>query len=239
MNINELIEQAQKLTYFKCSDLDGLKSGFLIYLNYLKEENEKFNLTALKTDEDIILKHFYDSILLVNYIDLSNKKIIDVGSGAGFPGVPLAMIFPTSTFYLCEPSKKKCLFLETLVEMLKLKNVHVINNRVENLSSSKRDFFNIGLSRAVGQLNILIELIIPVIKKNGLFVSYKGLNYDSEVKSAEPALKALKSKINKIETTILPDASKETRAFIFILKEDTTPKKYPRNYSIIAQKPIR
>lgn len=238
MKLNELELKIKEINKnLNDEEVSQIIEKFSLYLNFLKEENDKYNLTSITNDEDIILKHFYDSILGAQFFDLSNKKCIDVGSGPGFPGVPLALIFPQSHMYLCEPNEKKANFLRMLIQKLKLFNVTVLNQRVEDLVKNYRSFFDVSVSRAVSQLPILIELIIPFIKVNGYLIAYKSNESENEIASSKKALSLLSCKVEKVDKSYLSDID-NFRTFIFIKKIKETQKKYPRNYSIIKQKPL-
>lgn len=200
--------------------------------------NEKFNLTAIKDDKEFYAKHFEDSLLPSKSVDFNNKKIMDIGSGAGFPGIPLAIYFPNSSFYLVEPTTKRANFLEIVKNELNLENVFVINKRVEDLKkdNSYKDF-DLVVSRAVSELVILLELSIPYLKVGGKLVAYKGLNYEEEIKRSENALKTLKCDIDFIQKEKL-SLNDETRFNIIIKKEGVTPSIYPRNFGAIKKRPL-
>ena len=145
------------------------------YMNFTLEENKKFNLTALDNKDDFIIKNIIDSLLAVKIIDfdLTNKRVVDIGSGAGLPGIPLAVYYPNTKFYLLEPTTKRANFLKQVVMLLGLKNVEVLNERAEILARSNFEKFDYGTARAVANINILLELAMPLLKVGGEFIAYK------------------------------------------------------------------
>lgn len=205
------------------------------YASLLLEWNEKFNLTAIKNIDDIEEKHFVDSLYMDKYVELNNRRLLDVGSGAGFPGIPLAIAHPDLKVTLLESNGKKVSFLKEVVKQLKLKNVEIIQGRAEELKM--RENFDIVTARAVKELNILLELCFYLVKVGGRFVAYKSSLIGEEVKNANHAYKVLN--INKTfkHEYELPK-SKDMRVLLEILKEKTTLKKYPRAYGEIIKKPL-
>jgi len=207
---------------------------FQTYMRLLQEWNEKMNLTAIVKDEEVWEKHFYDSILPFIGLDLSS--FCDVGSGAGFPGIPVKIVYPDCEMTLIEPLQKRCLFLEEVVSQLKLENISVMNVRAEEYAKEHRALFSIVSARAVAKLSILLELCIPLLKVDGIFVALKGKNGDQELKQAKKALSLLHVKLIKEEkTTIEEDA---TRINFYFQKVQATPIKYPRAYGQIKKKPL-
>lgn len=205
-----------------------------LYAKLLKEYNEVMNLTGIDDFEEVYLKHFYDSLTIAKFIDKSNKlEIADLGSGAGFPGIILAIFFPNHQFYLIEPLQKRCKFLQVIIEKLSLKNVIIENKRMEEINHQ----FDIITSRAVAKLNILLELAIPNLKINGLFIPLKGKNGMEEINQAQNALKELNAKIQDIDEFNLPNENSK-RINIVIEKIALTKDKYPRNFSQIKKKPL-
>lgn len=208
-----------------------------MFMELVLEENKTMNLTRITDKNEFILKHFYDSFLPTKKISFENKKILDVGSGAGFPGIPLAIMFPSSTFYLLETTTKKCDFLKKTIDKLEIKNVYVLNKRAEDISDEERENFDIVVSRALGNLNMLLELCIPYVKIRGKFIAYKGINYQNEINDAKNAFKLLNCEIREIQKTKLP-ISNEERFNIIITKTHVCDKKYPREFSQIKKKPL-
>ena len=136
-----------------------MEEQFELYYEILAEESQKYNLTSITSKDDVYLKHFYDSILLVKQIDITNKSIVDIGSGAGFPGIPLKIVSPTTKITLVEPTTKRANFLQMVIDKLGLKDIEVINDRAENIINSHREKFDFATARAVAPLNILLELL--------------------------------------------------------------------------------
>lgn len=206
------------------------------YYQLIHEYNKVMNLTGIDEKFEVYLKHFYDCLLITKELNkLTNSCLIgDIGSGAGFPGIVLAIYYPQHQFHLIEPLQKRCKFLNIVIEELKLKNVLVLNKRAEDLTREKYDILT---SRAVSRLNILLELAIPSLKINGLFLPLKGSKGEEEIQEAQKALEKLNSKIEKIYFEKIPfELSK--RVNIKIRKESKTNLKYPRNYSQIKKNPL-
>ena len=210
-------------------------SKFEKYRDILLEWNEKFNLTAITDKDEIEEKHFIDSLFLDKYIPLENKTLLDVGSGAGFPGIPLAIAHPNLKVTLIESNGKKITFLKEAVKQLGLDNVEVVQSRIEEFA--KRESFDIVTARAVKELNILLELTIPFAKVGGVLVAYKSILIDEELKRANHALKVLEISNIDRKDYVLPK-SKDNRVLLVIFKQKPTKKKYPRNYSEITKAPL-
>ena len=234
----EFIEKVKELKYVdKDLDFEKISKSFDLYFHFLVETNEKFNLTAITEENDVYLKHFYDSLLIMNFVDLSSGKLIDIGSGAGFPGIPLAILNKNLKITLVESSKKKCGFLEELSKKLELNNVEIICARAEDLPKTLQNLHNFGTCRAVSALNIVTELVLPFIKIGGYFIPYKSSKFDEELKSSTKTIKLLGGNLEKVEKTNLTEDD-EIRVFPFIEKTEKTLKKYPRKYSDILNKPL-
>ena len=210
-------------------------SKFQRYLELLLEWNEKFNLTAITDKDEIEEKHFIDSIELVKYFDVKNKTLLDVGSGAGFPGIPLAIVEPTLKITLLESNGKRVSFLHEVVKELDLKNVEIIQGRSEELGT--REKYDIVTARAVKELNVLLEITFYLVKVGGYFVAYKSSGVDEEILNAKHAFKCLQIDEYKKFDYILPK-SKNNRVFLCILKKNKTQKKYPRRYGEITKQPL-
>ena len=210
-------------------------SSFARYRDLLLEWNEKFNLTAITDLDEIEEKHFIDSLYLDKYVELENKSLLDVGSGAGFPGIPLAIAHPNLRVTLLESNGKKVSFLKEVVKDLKINNVDIIQGRVEELN--KRESFDIVTARAVKELNILLEISFYLVKVGGVFIAYKSSAIDEEVTHAKRAYKLLEiSKTEKHEYKL--PKSQDNRVLLVIFKDKITKKKYPRNYSEIVKAPL-
>lgn len=208
------------------------------YKDMLIEHNNKFNLTAIKTEEEIYLKHFYDSLTITKVVDLnSNLKVLDIGTGAGFPGLVLKIVFPCLDITLLDSNNKKITFLNNVIEKLNLKNIRCIYGRAEELNDNYREHFDIITSRAVAHLRILSELSIPFLKIQGYFIPMKG-KLEPEFSESKSTLKILNTSVEAIEEFLLP-IEKSNRTILKIKKVSCTPKIYPRNYNTILKKPLK
>ena len=207
------------------------------YLYLLQEYNKVMNLTGITEEEEVYEKHFYDSLLFSFNENMDGLSLIDVGSGAGFPGVPLAIVYPSLKVTLLEPLTKRCKFLEVVKNELGLTNVVIVNERAEDFSKKNEEKFDIAIARAVSKLNILLEISSQMIKVNGYFIALKGKIAQEEIEQAKNALKVLNFKIEKNKEDYLP-SEEDSRANIFIKKLGSTNKKYPRNYSQIKNRPL-
>ena len=207
------------------------------FLRLFLETNSHMNLSSFNDEKSIIKKHFIDSIYSAKWVDFANKKIVDLGSGGGFPAIPLAILFPNARFTLIDSTTKKCLFLEKVINELELKNVRVLNKRIEELDDQLRDQFDLVTARALKELRILLELSIPYLKVGGLFLSYKGAHAKAEIKDASQAFVKLKcSLIDSFEYSL--SNYDDFRALLLIRKDSMTPTKYPRSYPTILKKPL-
>lgn len=208
-----------------------------MYYEILNEESKKINLTSITEIEEVYIKHFYDSILLAKSIDIYNKHIVDVGTGAGFPGIVLKIIEPSIKLTLIEPTTKRCNFLNKVINELKLTDVTVINDRAEIAILDLRESFDIATARAVANLSILLELLVPFVKVNGYIVPMKGSNVLEELDSAENATTKLKIKHIETKQYMLP-MDKGERNILLFNKVEATPNIYPREYARIKKKPL-
>ncbi len=212
---------------------DKQQEQYYQYYQLINEYNQVMNLTGIDDLYGVYLKHFYDSLTACNLIDDNVKTIADLGSGACFPGIVLAIYYPEIKFSLIEPLTKRCKFLAIVIEKLGLKNVEIINERAEDITKK----FDIVTSRAVSRLNILLELAMPLVKINGYFIALKGAQAQIEIKEAQNALKELSSEITICDQIILP-FEESKRENLKIKKLKATNKKYPRNYGQIKKKPL-
>lgn len=179
MNPEELLSKGAREIGFPCSKKEI--SAFMTFLSELKKWNKTYNLTALKTDKDIIIKHFLDSILYLKAFPKGGLKVADTGSGAGFPGIPIKIIRPDVNVTLIESSRKKATFLRHIVRILELPRVNVIEERIENLGDEYKKSFDIVVSRATFKIKGFVETARPYIKENGLFVLSKGPKLKEEM----------------------------------------------------------
>ena len=228
MTEEEFITELTKLNIEVTPEkLDQLKE----YASFLLEYNQHTNLTAIRDINEVYLKHFYDSLTIVKAINLKEvNTLLDIGTGPGFPGMVLKIIYPHLQITLMDSNNKKISFLKALAKELNL-NVEIIYGRAEEFIVNRREYYDIVTSRAVASLDILTELSIPYVKTNGLFVAMKS-NYQEELQATLPILKKLDSKVEKIEKFSLPKIE-ANRAIICIRKEKATNHKYPRNYNQI------
>lgn len=207
-----------------------------IYMNLLQTENKKYNLTAITKEEDIYLKHFYDSLTITKIIKLDKQKLCDLGTGAGFPGLVLKIVFPKLDVTLIEATNKKCEFLKLVINELKLEKIKVINTRAEIYAKDNREVFDIVTARAVAPLKHLLEYAIPLVKVKGFFIPLKS-NIEKEIENIDNYYEKLEIKqINKIEFFLPIEVSKRTLIMYEKLKK-TNPI-YPRNYNKIKEKDI-
>ena len=211
---------------------------FFDYMNLLLEWNEKINLTAITEPEDIILKHFVDCATILKYIK-DEDKIIDIGTGAGFPGIPLKILNEKLDITLMDSLNKRINFLNEIINKLDLKNIVAIHARAEELARNKeyREKFDIAISRAVANLSTLSEYMLPFVRKDGMVISMKGSNIEEEVKNAKKAIKILGGEIEKIDNFNLANTN-NIRNIITIKKVVKTPKEFPRKAGKPSKEPI-
>lgn len=204
-----------------------------LYASYLLEYNQHTNLTSIKSIEEVYLKHFYDSLTITKIIDLNEvSTVLDIGTGAGFPGMVLKIMFPHLELTLLDSNNKKIKFLKELANKLNIK-LNLIHDRAENYLENNRETFDLVVSRAVAPLPILSELSIPFLKVNGHFIAMKS-SIESELSQSKDILNKLNSKVTSIEEFNLPIENSK-RTLIKITKHQTTPLKYPRRYDIIKK----
>jgi 16S rRNA (guanine527-N7)-methyltransferase len=210
---------------------------FEIYFKFLVEYNEYVNLTAITEEEDVYIKHFYDSILVGQVFDLTTvNSICDVGSGAGFPSIPLKIVYPHLNVTIVDGLDKRITFLKQLVSKLGLTNVNLVHGRAEEYAKDHRESFDMVTARAVARANILNELCIPLVKVGGNFVSMKGKNAEEEINEGN-SLSILKGKIiNQAEYYLPKEESK--RVLIVINHFEKCPNKYPRAFASIKKNPL-
>lgn len=206
------------------------------YYNILKEENEKYNLTRIIEKEDVYLKHFYDCLTITKIIEINNENICDLGSGAGFPGLVIAICFPNAKLTLIESNGKKCNFLNIVKEKISLQNVTVINARVEEYAKENRELFDIVTARAVAPLKHLLEYGIPLVKVDGFFIAMKA-NVEEETKNIDNYYNKLNVSLVDQKEFYLPNEN-SLRTLLKYRKAEKTNIKYPRKYSEILKKEI-
>lgn len=214
---------------------------YLSYLQILCEWNEKFNLTAIKEPGEIIVKHFLDSIAVIPYLEEQcSIRLLDVGTGAGFPGVPLKILRPEYEVVLLDSLKKRVSFLNHLIAELGLDNITCVHGRAEDYGrlAAYRESFDIVVSRAVARLSVLAELCLPLVKVGGELVAYKGPRSSEEIEESRGALKILGGMLERHIEVKLPGLEDE-RSLLFIRKEKSTPEKYPRKPGVPEKKPLK
>lgn len=222
------------LTEYQCQQ-------FFDYYKLLILWNRKMNLTAITQFKAVLIKHFQDSLAIAQYYDFQErKKIIDVGTGAGFPGIPIKIAFPNTEIVLLDSLNKRITFLENVVEKLNLTSIKCIHGRSEDFGRKDeyREKFDLCVSRAVANLAVLSEYCLPFIKVKGCFVSYKAGNLTEELRSAEQAIKILGGDIRKVEEYQLAGTDME-RTLVKIEKIKSTSKKYPRTAGKPVKEPLR
>lgn len=234
MNQNKFIEELKKLS-IEISD-DQLKQ-LEKYHELLVSWNEKMNLTGIVEKEAVFLKHFYDSLTIAKVIDLNKvDSLCDIGTGAGFPGLVLKIIFPKLNITLIDSLNKRINFLNTVIETLDLKNIETIHARAEEYGINNREKYDVVTARAVASLNVLMEYTIPLVKEKGYFIAMKA-NVDNEIEESKNALIRLDCEIKEIEKFNLP-IENSNRTIIKIQKIKKTNKIFPRKYSEIKKKPL-
>lgn len=233
MNKEEFLDELHKLNInLTTNELDKLEK----YYNLLVEENKKYNLTSITNKEDVYLKHFYDSLTLNKITHLNNQSLCDIGTGAGFPGIVLKIVFPNLKVTLVDSTAKKCNFLNMVIEELSLKEIEVINERAEIFSKNTREKYDIVTSRAVAPLKHLLEYSIPLVKVNGYYIAMKS-DITQEIIGIEKYEKKLKiKKIDEISFTLPKE--KSLRTLIKYKKKEPTDLKYPRKYTEIKKKSL-
>lgn len=216
------------------------KKQFLLYYKMLVERNKVMNLTAITELDEVMVKHFLDSLLMVKTMPFNAPlSLIDVGTGAGFPGIPIKIIYPQLSVTLLDSLNKRVSFLKDVVKELELKDIVALHGRAEDFGRNKeyRETFDVCVSRAVANLSSLSEYCIPFIKKGGKFVSYKSSISQEEIDNAKNAIKVLGGEIIANNTYDLP-CSNIKRTFVIIEKKKETPKKYPRKAGTPTKEPI-
>lgn len=237
---NSLIGGAQKMGI--SLQKEQIKK-FSRYLELLVQWNQKINLTSLRTPQEIIVKHFLDSISCIKvinkYINLEGKNIIDVGTGAGFPGIPIKIVCPSISLSLLEARKKKTIFLEKIIEETKLQKVEILNGRAEVFGRCPdyRQKYDIVLSRAVAFLDTLSEYCLPLARVEGLFIAQKGRSYKEEIDKVLKVIQLLGGELIGVENVQIPFIN-QGRYLLVIKKVKNTPSKYPRKVGLPQKRPL-
>ena len=222
----------------KISLTDEQIEKFYTYMELLLEWNEKINLTAITKPEEIVLKHFIDSMTIAQYIS-QGAKVVDVGTGAGFPGIPLKIIRDDLEVTLLDSLNKRVNFLNEVIDRLQLTKMSAVHSRVEEFGRNKnyREKFDVATSRAVANLSTLAEYQIPLVKLDGVCVSMKGSDVEDELASSENAIILLGGKVEKVDQFQLPK-SDMNRSVVVIRKCKSTPAKFPRKPGVPSKEPL-
>jgi len=212
---------------------------FNVFYELLIETNKSLNLTAITEMHEVVLKHFIDSIAITKYIDFTEKKVMDVGTGAGFPGIPLAILVPNAKFVLMDSLQKRIRFIEKVTEKCQIQNINTVHGRAEDIGQNLeyREIFDYCISRAVAALPVLLELCLPFVKVGGSFVSYKSGLLEKELEKSKHALCVLHAKMEKKYHYEIPD-SDFYRVLAVFKKEEKLQKKYPRQAGKPKREPL-
>ncbi|MBU3190058.1 16S rRNA (guanine(527)-N(7))-methyltransferase RsmG [Clostridium bowmanii] len=213
---------------------------FMKYKDLIKEWNEKVNLTAIKEDEEIIKKHFIDSMKVFKFQGLKNAKtVIDIGTGGGFPGIPMKIIKPEINIVLLDSLNKRINFLNEVILNLQLEKIKAIHGRAEDFAQDRqyREKFDVAVSRAVANLTVLSEYCLPYVKVGGYFVAMKGPAVEEEIKASKNAIRMLGGRIEHIEKVQIEDSDLDHN-LVIISKISGTHKKYPRKAGMVAKSPL-
>lgn len=241
--MNEIYDKSILIDILKKMNIDlsdKQADQFLTYYQFLVKKNEVMNLTAITEYQDVVLKHFADSLSIVKAFDMSAPiRVIDVGTGAGFPGVPLKIVYPQLQLVLLDSLNKRVTFLKDLIGKLCLKEITAVHARAEDAAKNPayREQFDLCVSRAVANLSSLSEYCLPFVKKGGMFVAYKSTNIDMEIDNSTNAITVLGGKIKEIKAFCLPDSDIE-RSLVLIEKTKATPSKYPRKAGLPSKEPL-
>lgn len=235
-NLDHFLDELEKLN-IELSDEQIWQ--LITFYEMLVEKNKVMNLTGITDFDEVLEKHYLDSISLIKVCDISKvETILDMGTGAGFPGIPLKIVFPHLKITLVDSLNKRILFLQEVIEALHLSDINAIHGRAEDLAFEKeyREKYDLVVSRAVANLSTLSEYCLPFVKIGGCFISYKSGDCDEEVLDAKSAVFLLGGKLRSVDKF---DLGESKRAFVFIDKVNGTSKKYPRKAGLPAKKPLQ
>lgn len=218
---------------------DKMLSQFSVFYEMLIETNQSMNLTAITEKKDVVLKHFIDSLSISRYYDFRGQSVIDVGTGAGFPGIPLAILYPDTKFVLLDSLKKRLLFIDNVLSQCGINHVTLIHGRAEDYGRDEkyREKFDYCVSRAVAPLPVLLELCTPFVRKEGMFISYKGGQISEELAQAERALSELKCCLKETREYSIPETELR-RVFAVFEKVGVLGKRYPRQAGKPKKSPL-
>lgn len=232
---NQFIKHIEKEFHITLTEMQS--NQFRLYFQTLVAYNQKVNLTRITEENEVYYKHFYDSLTMIDTIDLKQvQSICDMGAGAGFPSIPLKIIYPHLKITIIDSLGKRIKFLEFLLATLEIKDVKLIYDRIENYAVKNLNTFDIVTARALGALPLILELGIPMVKEGKNFIAYKGSNYEEEIKESKRALDILKSHVSDVKTYELP-YEMGYRAHV-VINKDKHIQGYPRSYSVIKKKPL-
>lgn len=235
MNLNEFISKVKELGI----ELnDNQINQFNKYYELLVEYNKVMNLTGITEYEEVLEKHFYDSLTMANKVNLNNSTLVDIGAGAGFPCIPLKIAFPSLDVTVVDSLAKRMKFLEIVIKELNLENIRCLAMRGENFAKLHREEFDFVTARAVARLNILNEITLPLVKVGGYFIALKGQDGLIEIDECKDAFNKLGARIDMIDEFNLPSENAK-RINIFIKKEKKTNVIYPRDYAKIKKNPLK
>ena len=235
-NVDYFIDELNKLDILLT---DKQINQFIRFYEMLVDKNKVMNLTAITDFDEVIDKHFLDSLNIFRLVDFKKEKsVLDLGTGAGFPGIPLKIAFPDIKITLVDSLNKRVLFLNSVVEELGLKDIECVHARAEDLAKDNkyREKFDLCVSRAVANLSTLSEYCIPFVKVGGSFISYKSGDCEEEINSSKNAIKLLGAKISKVENFEIKDMG---RSFVVIDKLSSTAKKFPRKAGLPSKDPLK
>lgn len=235
MNKEEFIKEINKLNVELTEEqIKNLE----FYCNFLLEKNKETNLTAIRDEESVYIKHFYDSITIVKEIDLSKvENLLDIGTGAGFPGMVLKIVYPNLKVTLLDSNNKKIAFLKELAEKLNINNIEFVHDRSEEYYLKNNNKFDVVVGRAVSNLRVLSELCIPFVKVNGYFIAMKA-QAETEINEAKETIEIMESVIENINIFELP-YNGGTRTLIKIKKLKELSNEFPRRYDKILKNPLK
>ncbi len=211
------------------------------YMDQILQMNEHINLTAVRDPEEFIVKHLLDSLSCMDSPEwMEAKTVADVGTGAGFPGVPLAIMDSAKNYSLIDSLQKRLRVIDNISSDLEINNVKTFHLRAEEAGQSKqhREKYDLCVSRAVASMNVLVEWCLPLVKKGGTFIAYKGGKVEEELKDSENAIRLLGGKVERVETVNLEDESAENHALVYIRKVKNTPARFPRKSGTARKEPL-
>ena len=242
---DKTINECLSVLRMRCEDLgivltEEQTRQFEIYYNCMVEKNKVMNLTAITQPMEVVEKHYLDSLLVVHHVDLSRAiSVLDMGTGAGFPGIPLKIVFPHLHVTLADSLNKRILFLDEVIDACGLTGIDTVHGRAEDLgrNNNYREQYDLVVSRAVANLSTLSEYCLPLVREEGLFVSYKSAEIEEELKTAQKAIRLLGGLQSRVEKDTIPGTALE-RSFVIIQKNQKTPAKFPRKAGMPGKEPI-